>query len=239
MGQGIYATLTRQVGLLREMDTIAQNIANADTTGYRREALIFSEYVSPLSSTGDVLSMAAARGRQMDFAQGGLEQTGGSFDFAIEGEGFFQLEGPEGKRLTRAGHFLRDAEGTLRSPEGLALLDSGGVPVFVPPTAQEVYLSADGTLSADGQPVAQLGLVMPADPESLKRVSGTAFTTNEEVEPVLEPRILQGALESSNVDPVAEITRMIEVQHAYEGAQAFLDREDTRLRSITRLLDPS
>ena len=99
-----YVALTRQAGLLREMQAVANNIANASTTGFRREGIIFSEYVQRVEG-GPSLSMATGDTRHMDLRQAGLSQTGGTFDFAIQGEGFFQLQTPNGPRLTRAGSF--------------------------------------------------------------------------------------------------------------------------------------
>lgn len=225
-----YATLTRQSGLMREMRAIANNIANMSTTGFRAERVIFAEHVSPLPDAGASLSMGHAKARIADAAQGGLTRTGGRFDFAIEGAGFFQLETADGPRLTRAGAFLRSADGELVAPDGARLLDAGGAPVFVPAAARAVALAADGTLSADGQPLARIGLFAPADPTGLLRAEGTRFAVPGGTVPAGDARLVQGFVEESNVDPVGEIARMIEVQRAYELGQTFLDREDRRIR---------
>lgn len=221
-------TLSRQVGLMREMNTIANNIANAGTTGFRREGVTFSEFVQTTPG-GDSLSIAAARARRIDLSQGGLQPTGGQFDFAIEGEGFFLVDTPRGERLTRAGAFSPNAFGDLVTPAGDPLLDAGRARVFVPPDVQTVTLGADGTLSADGNPVAQIGLFRPLDAKGLTREAGALFRAEGGVEPVIEGgRILHGRIEGANVEPVLEIARMIEVQRAYELGQAFLDRESDR-----------
>jgi flagellar basal-body rod protein FlgF len=229
-----YATLNRQSGLMREMGVVANNIANSSTTGFRREGVVFSEFVAALDQDPS-LSMAHASGRHVDLSQSTLSQTGGNFDFAIQGEGFFLIETPEGNRLTRAGSFTPSSEGELVTPDGYRLLDAGGAPVFVPPDAKGVSLAADGTLSAGGQPIAQIGLWQPADPLSLRHQSGTLFSADN-VEPAEGATILQGMLEDSNVEPVAEISRMIEVQRAYELGQKFLDAEDERVRGVISTL---
>lgn len=100
-----YITLTRQSGLMREMQVIANNIANSATTGYRQEGLVFSEYVQAMRG-GPSLSMGHGNVRETSFVQGALTQTGGTYDFAIEGDGFFLIQTPEGERVTRAGQFL-------------------------------------------------------------------------------------------------------------------------------------
>ena len=221
-------TLARQVGLMREMTTVANNIANTATAGYRREGVVFTEYIKA-SPGGDSLSMAAARARTVDLSQGALTQTGGTFDLAIEGEGFFLVQTPGGERLTRAGAFTPNDAGDLVTSDGHPLLDAGGAPVFAPPDAATITIAPDGTMSADGAPIAQIGLWRPTDPTDLVREAGALFRAEQGTEPVIDGgRILQGRLEGSNVDPVLEIARMIEVQRAYELGQAFLDRESDR-----------
>jgi flagellar basal-body rod protein FlgF len=229
-----YATLNRQSGLMREMGVVANNIANASTAGFRREGVVFSEYVAALDQDPS-LSMAHASGRHVDLSQATLGQTGGQFDFAIQGQGFFLVETPQGQRLTRAGSFTPNDAGELVTPDGYRLLDAGGAPIFVPPDAGGVAMSADGTLSAGGQPIARVGLWQPSDPLALKHQSGTLFDGGA-VEPAEGASILQGVLEDSNVQPVAEISRMIEVQRAYELGQKFLDAEDERVRGVIQAL---
>jgi flagellar basal-body rod protein FlgF len=229
-----YATLNRQSGLMREMAVVANNIANVSTAGFRREGVVFSEYVAGMDQDPS-LSMAHASGRMVDLTQATLSQTGGRFDFAIQGDGFFLIETPEGERLTRAGAFTPNAEGELVTPDGYRLLDAGGAPVFVPPDAKAIGLSQDGTLSAGGQPIAQIGLWRPADPLALRHQSGTLFDGGE-LEPVENGTVLQGMLEESNVQPVTEIARMIEIQRAYELGQKFLDAEDDRVRGVIQAL---
>ena len=228
-----YTTLNRQSGLMRELGVVANNIANASTTGFRREGVVFSEFVAAMDSDPS-LSMAHASGRHIDLAQATLGQTGGAFDFAIQGDGFFLIETPEGERLTRAGSFTPSAEGELVTADGFRLLDAGGAPVFVPPDAK-VAVARDGTVSSNGDPIAQIGLWQPVDPLALVHQSGTLFAGGE-LEPVENPAILQGMLEDSNVEPVSEIARMIEVQRAYELGQKFLDAEDQRVRGVIQAL---
>ncbi|WP_149588356.1 flagellar hook-basal body complex protein [Tabrizicola flagellatus] len=229
-----YATLNRQSGLMREMGVVANNIANSSTTGFRREGVVFSEFIAA-TDEGPSLSMAHASGRHVDLSQATVSQTGGQFDLAIQGEGFFLVQTPQGDQLTRAGSFVPSPEGELMTPDGFRLLDAGGAPVFVPPQARGIAIAQDGTLSADGQPIAQIGLWQPSDPLSLRHQSGTLFSAGA-VEPAEGARILQGMLEDSNVEPVSEIARMIEVQRAYELGQKFLDAEDERVRGVITTL---
>jgi len=194
-----YTTLTRQAGLMREMQLVANNIANASTSGFRREGMVFSEHVKRLQE-GPSLSMANGNARHIDLTQADLSQTGGTFDFAIQGDGFFQIETPNGLRLTRAGSFTPNADGELVTPDGFRVMDEGGGAVF------------------------------------MTHEGGTLFASPGGLEPAEGGTLLQGFVEGSNVNPIAEVSRMIEVQRAYEMGQGLLDREDDRVRNVIRTL---
>lgn len=235
MDNAIYTGLSRQTGLMRELQMVANNIANLSTTGYRREGMVFAEHVKRLEDTAS-LSMTHGTARHVDLTEGDLAQTGGRFDFAIRGEGFFLIETPAGQRLTRAGHFMPNAGGELVNPDGNRLLDAGGAPVFIPPEAAEVVLAPDGTLSADGAPIALIGLWRPTDPLSLRHEAGVMFAADD-VEPAeAGATLLQGKLEEANVNPVAEIARMIALTRAYEMGQSLMQREDERIRGVVETL---
>jgi flagellar basal-body rod protein FlgF len=231
-----YTTLSRQTGLMSEMQAIANNIANISTAGFRKEGLIFSEQVAALEPGEPSLSMAVGDVRVTSSAQGPLSQTGGTFDFAIEGDGFFMLETPDGEALTRAGVFTPNEAGELVNMDGFRVLDTGGAPIFIPSDAKSIALASDGTLSADGQPLTQLGVFMPEDPNSLNRRDGVSFIADSATFPVEEPVILQGFIEGSNVNAVSEVARMIEVQRAYEMGATFLEKEDERIRGVLTTL---
>jgi len=227
-----YTTLSRQSGLAREMQIVANNIANAATTGFRAEGLMFSEYVQPVDE-GASLSMGQGNVRMTSFEQGTLTQTGGKFDFAIEGDGYFLIETPDGERLTRAGAFSPSAEGDLVTYDGFRVLDAGGAPLFVPPGV-DIAMAADGTLSADGTPLGQIGIVRPIDPLDMVRETGVMFRTDAGFEPAETSRVLQGFVENSNVNAIQQLARMIEVQRAYELGQSFLETEDERVRTAMK-----
>jgi flagellar basal-body rod protein FlgF len=229
-----YVTLSRQSGLLNQMGTIANNIANASTAGFRREGVVFSEYITA-AGEGPSLSMGHGNTRVVDLQQASLTQTGATFDLAIEGDGFFLIATPEGQQLTRAGAFTPGPDGTLLTQDGFQVLDGGGTAIFVPPDARSIAIARDGTLSADGVPLARIGLWQPVDPLDLIHTAGTRFAAGA-VEPVEGAAILQGFIEDSNVDPMTEIASMIAVQRAYELGQSFMDREDERTRNVIQTL---
>lgn len=228
-----YIALSRQSGLMREMQMVANNVANISTNGFRREGMVFAEHVARLDSEPS-LSLSHGNARIADLSQAGVTMTGGAFDLAIQGDGFFLVMTPEGERLTRAGSFTPSVDGELVTPEGYQLLDPGGAPVFVPPGAK-IGIGEDGTISANGEAVGQVGLWQPTDPLALRHRSGTLFDGGM-IEPVDTGKIMQGFLEESNVNPVAEIARMIEVQRTYEMGQKFLEAEDNRARNVIQTL---
>lgn len=235
MENASYTTLARQTGLKNELRLIANNIANSATTGFRQEGLLFTEFVRN-TGDGESVSMAAARVGHTSHAQGALSETGGVFDLALEGKGFFLVQTPSGPRLTRAGAFAPNAIGDLVTSEGYPVLDTGGAPLFVPPDAHALKIASDGTVSSGDRLIGQIGVFEPDQEDFLSREDGVFFRTEEFPQPVSEPRVLQGFLEQSNVDALGQVARMIEVQRAYEMGQSFLESEHERVRSAMKTL---
>ncbi|MDX1744225.1 MAG: flagellar hook-basal body complex protein [Ruegeria sp.] len=231
----VYTTLSRQSGLMNEMRLVANNIANANTTGYRAQGVVFSEYVRDRPGNPS-LSMSRAEVRNTSLQQGLLTETGGQFDFAIEGDGFFMVETPAGNRLTRAGAFSPSGQGDLVTMDGYRVLDSNGAPVFIPPDGASIDVGSDGTLSIEGQFLGQIGVYSVADPKMLLREGSTQFRIEGDVDRVENPVILHRFLEGSNVNAVEQVTRLVEVQRAYELGQSFLETEDDRLRGAVKTL---
>ena len=235
MGASDYVTLSRQSGLLSEMRIVANNIANAATTGYRQEGLVFSEFVRAAEGQPSI-SMTRAQVRNTSMAQGAMNQTNGPYDVAIEGDGFFMVGTPDGERLTRAGSFTPNADGDLVTMDGYRVLDAGGAPVFVPGGTTDIKIARDGTISTGGRVLGQIGLYQPLDPTGLVREDGVMFRAEAGADPVTEPSMLQGFLEGSNVDPILQVARMVDIQRGYELGQSFLEAEDQRIRNAVKTL---
>ena len=227
MSNAIYAALARQTGLMNEMQAVANNLANSSTTGYKSDRAIFAEFLSRVGGDLDDLSMGGLAAHAFDLEQGGLRFTGGKFDLAIQGEGFFLVETPQGQMLSRAGHFQLNAESELVDSAGNKILNAGGSAITIPEEARILSIGPDGTISADGQIVDQVGVVIPNG--QLERSGNTTFLAPDGFQQAEEPVVVQGALEQSNVSPVLEVSRMIEVQRAYEAGQALIEREDERI----------
>lgn len=227
MSNSIYATLARQDGLLKELQVVANNIANTNTSGYKTDRAVFAEYIMQTGTETPSLSMGGLAGHSFDLTQGTVKFTGGKFDLAIQGEGFFAVETDAGQRLTRAGAFMMSAEGELIAPDGAKVLSNSTTPIQIPPEAEGISIAGDGTISAAGQILGQVG-VFSAEGQ-LQRETDTRFTAEGGIQPIEGASVLQGALEASNVSPVLEMSRMIEVQRAYEAGQTVLEREDQRI----------
>ena len=240
MNNSSYINISRQSGLLKELDMIANNIANVSTVGYRREGAVFTEFVKAqgqaqrsdgLHSIQDSTSIGRLGAHFSDFTSGDISRTGGTFDLAIDGEGFFSVDTPQGERLTRAGNFMTDREGTLITPSGYQVLDDAGSQIQIPAEANVISIAGDGTISADGNPVGRIGIV-GAPQEDMVRIGDNLWEAKNGTRPLDEVRVLQGFLEGSNVNPVHEIARMIEVQRSYEAGQKLVDLDDERLSKV-------
>ena len=236
MSNAIYTMLGRQQGLMQEMQVVANNLANASTTGYKSDRAIFGEFLVSTGSQSSSLSMGTLAGHNFAMEQGALRITGGELDLAIQGDGFFVIDTPQGQRLTRAGHFQLSSNGQIVDMNGNALLGAGGSPVSIPQNASQIMVSADGTLSVSSgdavppEEVGTLGVVVPNG--VMQRDSNSYFSAPEGYANAENTEIVQGALEQSNVSPVLEVARMIEVQRAYEAGQTLFEREDQRISQI-------
>lgn len=227
MSNSIYATLSRQDGLLKELQVVANNIANTNTTGYKTDRAVFAEYLMATGENTPSLSMGGLAGHSFDLAQGTVKFTGGQFDLALQGDGFFAVETDAGQRLTRAGSFQLSADGEMITPDGARVLSDGSTPIQIPPDVEGLSIAGDGTISANGEVIGQVGIFNPTG--ELRRDTDTRFIADGGVQPAEGTSVLQGALEASNASPVLEMARMIEVQRAYEAGQTVLEQEHQRL----------
>jgi len=230
MPMSVYASLGRQEGLVREMEVVANNLANSSTVGYKSDRAIFSEFIVSGGRDSPSVSMGGLGGHAFDLTQSSLAFTGSNFDLALQGEGYFLVRTETGDRLTRAAHLQISSENELIDSNGNPILEAGGNPISVPTTIENLSVGNDGSISADGELIGQVGIVLPND--QILRDSNTYFSAPDGFTPTQDTTVVQGALEQSNVSPVLEVSRMIEVQRAYEAGQAMLEREDQRLTQL-------
>lgn len=222
--------LNRQRGLATELDSIANNLANASTTGFRREGSLFVEHIVAAAGEGGA-SMGDLSARFISDRPGEFRETGRTLDIAIEGDGYFTIERDGEILLTRAGAFQVSPDGTLVTSSGDPVLDTAGSPIFIPPDAVDIRIGHDGTIAARNGPLAQIAVVTAVG-HDLTRSGSAALRSTGGFEALETARLRQGALEGSNVDPIMEIARMIEVSRAYERAQAMMEDQDDRVRNV-------
>lgn len=235
-------TLSRISALDRQMNVVANNLANMNTVGYKSENLLFEEYIMPVASaeafrTGDRdLSFVLDDRTVGNFATGPIETTGNQFDVAIESDGFFAVQTPAGERYTRAGSFTLDRTGQLTTHDGFPVLGEAG-PIIFDPQDTQITIHGDGSIVGANGEIGRLRIVDFADKQQLNRIGKTLFDSDgAQPLPVETPRLVQFALENPNVDAISQISQMIEVQRAYdELANIMRQQNDLRETAIQRL----
>lgn len=244
MENSIYLALSRQLVLRTDMQIVANNIANLNTTGYRAQNLLFSEYLSDVRerrvdprAAGDDLSFVYGRGQYENSQPGSLRFTGNPLDMAIEGPGFFGVQGPDDEVMyTRAGEFQKGVDGTLLIPAGYAVAGQGGGPIIIPDDSTEIKIDESGAISNQDGQIGQLMLVEFENTQELEPFGDQLYRSPNEGAPAENSRIEQGQLEGSNVQAVIEMTRMIETLRQYQSTQRVLQNENERLRSAIQKL---
>ncbi len=241
MENALYVGLSRQMILRREMEIIANNIANMDTNGFKVESMIQKTDPSePAVTLGGPrpVKFVAPDGVARDFGQGVLTRTGGELDMAIEGKGFFQVQTPQGPRFTRDGRFTTDTTGRLVTQGGHAVLDASGGEIIINAEKGQVSVGSDGSMSQGNETVGKVGIYTFTNPGALEKAGDNLFRngSNLAANPAAEAKLRQGFLEGSNVRPVLEITRMVEVSRAYESTTKMMESEaELSRRSVERL----
>jgi flagellar basal-body rod protein FlgF len=242
MDNAIYVGLSRQMVLRRELDIVANNIANADTNGFKVESLMTKEVPGPPAFTAEgprPVKFVGDDGVARDFGQGSLRRTDAPLDMAVEGPGFFKVTSKGGERYTRDGHFRTDDTGRLTTQNGDVVSDDGGGEITIDPAnVGEVTISADGTVSQGTLRIGKVGVFNFDNLSALEKTGANQYqnAANQQATPVADPKVRQGMLEGSNVNSIAQITRMIEVSRAYEQVtQMMSSQSDLSRTSISRL----
>jgi flagellar basal-body rod protein FlgF len=245
MENTVLVGLSRQIALRRELDVIANNLANLGTTGFKSESVLFEEHLAN-SARSDNFSVpqdrpvrfVLDRETHTNMSQGPFEQTGSNLDVAIDGEGFFAIDTPQGERYSRAGGFQISPTGQLITPAGYQVLGTGG-PIVLDPNETEISIARDGTISTKSGERGRLRLVRFEEQSQLSKQGDNLYSSSGAPLPAL-PRttVVQSSIEKSNVQSVLEIGRMIEVTRAYTSLASLMTRtDDLRRTAIERLAD--
>jgi flagellar basal-body rod protein FlgF len=225
--------LSRLTAQQRAMDVTAGNLANMSTPGYRGERMLFADWLSRQNGTsapkGDrTLAYAQDRATYREQAEGTVTQTGNPLDIAISGDGYFTVQTAAGTRLTRAGRFTLQPDGTISDAAGHALLDTNNAPLKVTPTDTVLSVSADGAISSQNGAIGKIAVVKPNDPNRMTAEGGRLLRADVPTTPVAAPKLIQGAVEDSNVQPIAELVRMMDTERSFQFATQFVEAEGQR-----------
>ncbi len=239
--------LSGQMALRQQLDVVANNIANASTTAYRGDRTLFQSHVNRLAVPGREVAFVQDRATYVDTRAGAIASTGNPLDVALDGPAFLAVERPgnAGRGYTRDGRLRIAPDNTLVDTAGRAVLDEGGGRLLMPERFSAVEIRADGTILAttDGQTeqVGRLGVFKAADARAVRKGGdGLMEIPAADVTPAdpaaRDVRIVQGALESSSVQPIAEVANLTSLQRAYESVQRIVSDDDSRLRKMIEAL---
>ena len=241
MENAAYIGLSRQMTLRRELDIVANNIANADTTGFKVEQMLVGTEIGPRARNHAIrpsASFVLDKGVGRDFGQAALKQTGRDLDFGIEGDGvFFTITTPNGPAYTRDGSFTMDPQGRLTTQDGLPVQTDAGE-LIVNMEQGPISVGHDGTISQEGQIIGRLSVVRFEDMSVLEKRGDNLYRNISNLQPIeaADAYVRQGMLEGSNVNTLIEITNLVEINRAYESVTRMIENtNDLSRRAVERL----
>ncbi len=244
MENALLVGLSRQVALARELDVIANNMANVNTNGFKARSARFNEFVMPVAradsfqSRDQRLSFVIDKGTPIDLTQGTIERTGNPLDVALRADNYLVVQTPNGDRYTRAGSLAVNARGELVTQAGQVVMGEGG-PIRFGASEFDARIATDGTVSSSEGVKGKLRQVKFDNPRALTSDGNNLFASTAAAQPAgPQARVETGAIESSNVKAIIEMTRLMEVQRSYQSVANMMSKSDElRSKAITRLAD--
>jgi len=238
MDSSVYIMLSRQMGQFQNMELTANNLANINTPGFHAQKMVFNKF---LVGSGDEAQQDAYTDTPTSFRETGpgpLQQTGNALDMAINGPGYFQVDTPLGKRYTKAGNFQMGADGSIVNANGYPVLGPDGGPITLPPGTRNIEINGVGQILADGRTAGQIGVVEFADQQKMTRLGNSLYDSKEPPAAAQTSRVVQGSLESSNVNGVIEMVKVMEisrsVDHSGKFIQTMYDLEEKASETLAR-----
>ena len=242
MDTTLYVGLSHQMAMRRNLDILANNIANMNTTAFKKESAIFQEYLMEMDNTDTPAARDVAfvqdKALIRDFSEGNMRATGNPLDVAVNGKNFFRVRLPDGsEHYTRNGHFHLGEDGTLVTSSNHPVLDSGGQPIAFTPQDTKIDIADDGTVSTKERGiVAKLGVVTFDDLSKLEKVGESLFSSPVPASPAANYTVLQAMIEDSNVQPIIEMTNLMNIARRYQSVDQVLDQQqELESKAINRL----
>lgn len=237
MQTGLYVAVSSQIALEKRMNTLADNVANSATVGFRSTEVKFNQLLGDTRPTK--VSFVSEGQEFLNTNNGGLNRTGNALDFAIKGDAWFQIDTPGGTALTRDGRFTLTEAGDLVTLRGYPVLDAGGAPIQLNSQAGDIKVGADGAIQQNGTQIAALGLYQGDFSNGFTRYDNSAVMPNAQPEPVIDRfdvGVMQGYVEESNVNAVQEMSQLIMVSRAFENITALMRDSEGSLDEAIKTL---
>jgi flagellar basal-body rod protein FlgF len=230
-----YIGLSRQIALGRQLDMVANNVANMNSSGFKSERAIFEEFLVKTDNRKK-LSYVQDRGLWRDTQEGPMQRTGNPYDLGIQGEAYFVVGTTDGPRYTQNGRFQLDGEGTLVTQSGFPVLDENSDPIVIDPLDGDITISSEGAIIGELGELARLQLVSFENEQELLKIGDSLYNSQQDPQVPEGVQVVQGMFEGSNVKGVVEMTRMMDVTRAYTSTANMLQsNHDLQRRAVERL----
>lgn len=237
MQSNIYVGLSAQLALQRRLDTVANNVANASTAGFRAEEMSFEELVS---KSGQTAVSFVSQGRSHLSTEGGeLTQTDNPLDIAVKGDAWLGIQTPTGTAYTRDGRMQMRDDGVLTNLAGDPYLDAGGTPIQLNPQGGPITINKAGTIEQDGNNLGAFGLYVMPQGANLTRAQGASVVSDQPPVPeidFLRTGVVQGYVEKSNVNPILEMTHLTTLQRSFDAVSNVLRETESSLQDSLKTL---
>lgn len=240
MQGGIYVGLSGQIALQQRLETIAHNVANASTAGFRAEEVKFETVLSRVPT--NPVAFSSAGNPYLSRRPGEIVRTDDPFDVAVQGDVWLSIDVAGKQVYTRDGRMMMSPNGDVQTLSGHPVLDVGGAPIVLNPAGGAPQISRDGTITQNGRQLGAIGLHRIEEDAKLTRAENSGVIPDRPAVPALDfsnVGVLQGYIERGNVNPVMEITRLIEVHRAFDALSGAMDTADGTLRTAIRELGPT
>lgn len=237
MQTGLYVALSAQIALQKRLDTVAGNIANSSTAGFRAEEVKFESLVTQAGA--DQIAFASSGDTYLSRKTGELVETGNPLDVAVRGQGWMAIATPSGTAYTRDGRMRMLDTGELQTLNGFPVLDAGGAPILLDPTAGTPKIASDGMITQGKRQIGAIGLFRIDESAKLQRVDNSAVIPDKPAEAILDfttEGVTQRFVERANVNPVLEMARLIQITRAYESVAAVMTESDASFDSAVKTL---